>query len=193
MAKTIEILSLLDRSGSMATIIDEAVGAFNSFITEQKEANKDKKVFVTLAAFDDKYETVFNRININKVPELTVEMVSPRGMTALNDAIGNIITSAKYPKRPTILLIQTDGHENASKEHTDETVKKLIQAKEGDGWDVKFIGAGLDEITVNNMALSRGIDIGNTISVTKDADGMDNMRAFYATSTMNYMDNLDKE
>lgn len=183
----VEILALLDRSGSMSTIMEEAVGAFNSFIETQKLENKDNKVFVTLAAFDDKYEVVFNRININKLKELKVDMVRSRGMTSLNDAIGNIITSAKYPKRPTILLIQTDGHENSSKEYTSEMVKKLISEKEEDGWDVNFIGAGLDQQSVTQMAFERGIDPTKVLSVTKNTTGMDDLTTFYSNATSSYI------
>lgn len=184
--KVVEILALMDRSGSMSGIINEAVGSFNEFIKQQKELNDGNVVIVTLASFDDKYETVFDRVLLDKVPELTVDMVIPRGMTALNDAIGKLVNSAQNPERPTVLLIQTDGMENASQEYTTEAIKKLITSKEEAGWDVNFIGAGMDQIAVQNMARERGIQLSKSIAVSADAEGMDNMRAFYASTTTEY-------
>ena len=184
--KVVEVLALMDRSGSMSNIITEAVGSFNEFINQQKEINDNNVVLVTLAAFDDKYEVVFDKVLLEKLPELTVDMVKPRGMTALNDAIGKLINSSENSDRPTVLLIQTDGMENASQEYNSSDIKKLIEQKEEAGWDVNFIGAGMDSFEVERMALERGFKLDKTITVSKDASGMDSLRAFYATTVSDY-------
>lgn len=184
--KIVEILALMDRSGSMSSIIDEAVNAFNTFIEEQKKINLNDNVFVTLASFDDRYEVVFDRVNINKLPKLTVSMVQPRGMTALNDAIGKLINGAKYPKRPTVLLIQTDGMENASHEFSTAGIKVLIERKQKDGWDVNFIGAGLSEEQVQIDATLRGIKLDKAVSFNASAAGMESLKNYYSVTTTSY-------
>lgn len=186
MSNNIEILCLLDRSGSMNLIIEEAVGAFNTFIEEQRELSKDldDKVKVTLASFDNHYEVVFDRVKLDKVPELTVEQVMPRGMTGLNDAIGKLITEAKHPDRDTIVLIQTDGYENASQEFSGEQIKELVAKKESEGWDFTFIGAGLNDEVVKKMAEDRGFM--KSFAVAASADGMDLYKDSISMTTTAY-------
>lgn len=182
----VEILALIDRSGSMHSIMKEAVGAFNTFIEEQRKAGLDDKVKVTLAAFDNKYEVVFDRVDIDDLPELTVDQVQPRGMTALNDAIGNLITGAKHPDRDTVLLIQTDGWENASQEFTGAQIKDLVKEREEAGWDVNFIGAGLNDEDVKAMGEGYGFALDKSISVKGSADGMSDFKDHISGTTLNY-------
>lgn len=184
--KSIEVLALIDRSGSMSSIITEAVNAFNTFIDEQKKLKIDDTVFVTLASFDDRYEIVFDHVNISKLPKLTVDMVQPRGMTSLNDAIGKLVTGSKYPKRPTVLLIQTDGQENSSQEYSTPQIKKLIEEKQKNGWDVNFIGAGLSEFDVQQQAIQRGVLLGKAVSFAASANGMEQMKGYFSNTTASY-------
>jgi hypothetical protein len=184
MAKNkVEILALLDRSGSMTSIMHEAVGAFNSFIEAQKALDTNDKVKVTLACFDNEYEVVFDRVPLQDVPELTVPMVQPRGMTGLNDAIGKLVNGAKYPSRDTVLLIQTDGYENASNEYTSSQIKELIEAKEAAGWDVNFIGAGIDAFSVSE---GLGFKLNKSLSIEASAEGMQDFGACMAATTTMY-------
>lgn len=179
----VEILALIDRSGSMIGIIEEAVGAFNSFIKEQKELETDDKVKVTLASFDNKYELIYDRVPLEDVKPLTVDMVSPRGMTALYDSIAKIILAAKHPKRDTILLIQTDGYENASREFNNTAVKGLIKNKEAQGWDVNFLGAGIDAVA---EGAKFGMDSSKSFTVDATHDGMAMMGATMSNITASY-------
>jgi len=186
----IEILALIDRSGSMYNIIEEAVGAFNAFIGEQRELGVDDVVKVTLAAFDDKYEVIYDRVALDKVKELTVSDVRPRGMTALYDSIGKLIMGAKYPTRDTILLIQTDGHENMSKEFNQTAIKAMIKEREAMGWDVNFIGAGIDAVEEGSKF---GISANKAYSVTSDAAGMDMFKTNISCATASYRSNKFEE
>jgi hypothetical protein len=73
-------------------------------------------------------------------------------MTNLNDAIGVTLTkmSAKRvnSNTKTLVIIMTDGHENASREYTVETVGSLVKEVESKGWTVTFLGANIDTQTV---------------------------------------------
>ena len=113
---------LLDRSGSMHTIVEDTVGGFDAFIAEQRKTPGECKV--TLAQFDDAYEEVYADRSVADVPSLVLE---PRGTTALLDSVARLITDAgkrlaalPEDQRPgtVIVGIMTDGLENASREWT---------------------------------------------------------------------------
>ena len=181
--KLTQILCVLDRSGSMLHIIDEAIGAFNSFIDAQKKL--DGKAKVTLAIFDDKYEEVITNLNIKKVVPITKDVVFARGMTALNDAIGKTITNADNNKN-TICLIQTDGMENASSEYTDTAIKEIIKKKEKEGWEFVFIGVGIDAFSAGT---SYGLTKDQCVNVGASAAGMDKFSATLNSRTAIYRKN----
>ncbi|HAR37767.1 MAG TPA: hypothetical protein DCS09_03870, partial [Porphyromonadaceae bacterium] len=164
MKKKVEILCVLDRSGSMSSIMEEAVSAFNGFVEQQKTL--PAKANLTLVAFDHEYTVVYDKVKLAEVQPLKVSDVPPRGMTALNDAIGRAM--ANVTSKNVVMLIQTDGHENASKEYTSEAVKKLIEEKKAIGWDISFIGAGIDAFASGS---AYGILRDKCLSVGKNEKG----------------------
>lgn len=184
MSNITEILVLVDRSGSMMSIIDEAVGAVNSFIEEQRKLDSDDEAFITIASFDDRYEVLFDRIPVEKVPKIEVEQVKPRGMTALNDSIGKLVNSQHHQDHKTVLMIMTDGHENASQEFSTSDIKSLIESKEKSGWDVNFIGAGLRKEEVDFMSKERGFT--KSASFDKSVRGMKEYQTYMNVTTSQY-------
>ena len=163
--------------------MEDAVGAFNSFINAQRDLELLDEVFVTLASFDHEYTVVFDRLPLDEVPELTVSDVRPRGSTSLNDAIGRLVTGSKYPDNDTILLIQTDGYENSSTEFNPSDIKKLIQAKEDLGWDVNFIGAGIDAFSISE---GLGFKFDKSYTVSANSCGMADFSNTISASTTLY-------
>ena len=116
-----DITVVLDRSGSMTTVMHDVTGGFDKFIEEQKKVQGE--ALLTLVQFDTEYEFVHKAKNIKDIPKLEF---MPRGMTALLDAMGRAITETgerlrnmKEEDRPgkVICLIITDGQENSSKEY----------------------------------------------------------------------------
>ena len=91
MAKYTQIIVVLDRSGSMHHIKADTIGGFNQFLNEQKK--QKGKAEMSLVLFDDQYEVVFERLDIQTIVELNDETFVPRGTTALLDAIGKTISS----------------------------------------------------------------------------------------------------
>lgn len=144
---------LLDRSGSMETIRSDIEGGFDAFIADQ--AGQPGRCTVTLAQFDDRYEVVYESRPVDLVPKLDLQ---PRGMTALLDSIGRLVTDvgaglAAMPeeKRPgtVIVGIMTDGLENASREWTHPAINALIERQERDySWTFSYMGANQDAIEV---------------------------------------------
>ena len=155
------IVVIIDRSGSMAGLQDEVIGGFNNFLKDQKEV--PGTATMTLVQFDDQYEVNYDFVDIQSVPDLNKDTYQPRGMTAMYDAIGKTINSvgAKLAamdesERPekVIVMIQTDGYENASQEFTQETIKSMIEEQKNKySWEFVFLGANIDAVTT-------GVNIG---------------------------------
>ena len=167
----VDIIMVLDRSGSMASTIEETIAGFNSFIKEQKKAGENGKV--SLFQFDNEFDIIHNGISLSKVPELTTKTFVPRGSTALYDAVGRSINTAaeRYgDKTPDTVLfvILTDGMENASKEFKAEDIKKLIEKKTDEGWQFIFVGADKDAITTG---VGMGISASNSVNYMATAAG----------------------
>jgi hypothetical protein len=135
---------VVDRSGSMADIKDDAQGGINTLITEQFQ--EDGQLTITLSEFDDHFDDV---TRMSGKP-FTYKL-SPRGSTALLDAVGKEITrtSQELDALPAALrpgkvlfVVVTDGQENASNEFTLAAVRASIETQRKDhNWTFQFIGA----------------------------------------------------
>ena len=149
-----EIAYILDRSGSMQPMQEPAVAAFNDFIKSQLDVPGDARL--TLIQFDDAYEVPVPAMPIQDVPQLTASTYTPRGSTALLDAIGRTIkeTDRRITALPdndkpgkVILAIFTDGMENASQEYTLKHIGDLIRLyRDQKGWEFLFLAANQDAI-----------------------------------------------
>jgi hypothetical protein len=146
-----EIVYILDRSGSMGGLEADTIGGFNSMIEKQKKTGGN--ALVTTILFDNKQETLHDRININDVPVMTDSDYYVRGCTALLDAVGTTIQHikgihkyAREEDKPekTIFVITTDGLENASSEYSYDKIKKMVEKQQEEGWEFIFIGANID-------------------------------------------------
>lgn len=167
------IQAIIDRSGSMESIRTDAEGGFNAFIADQR--NQPGRCQVSLAQFDDRYDTVYTNTPIAEVPPL---QIVPRGMTAMLDAIGRTVVDlgaqlAALPadERPgTVLVcIVTDGLENSSREFTYESVKKLItQQEQVYSWTFIYLGADQDAIA---QGAQMGIDASRSLTYARGSSG----------------------
>lgn len=175
------IICILDRSGSMNHIMHEAIGSFNGFIESQRKSEIPGEVDVTLYAFDDQVEKVFENVALNEVSELTLDHVRPRGMTGMYDAIGQAIVESTA--KDAIVLIQTDGDENASRNFTSTAIKEMIKIKESMGWEFHFIGAGVDAITAGSRF---GVKAQNCLNISASAKGMNDMNTYFNSTTALY-------
>jgi hypothetical protein len=148
-----EIIVILDRSGSMSSIAADMRGGFDEFISQQRALPGE--CCVTLVQFDDKIETVYTAKPVSDVPPLALV---PRGSTALYDAIGRTLVESgerfaamHEGARPSkvILVIITDGHENASREYQAAKVSRMIKHQvEAYQWETIYLGANQDAVAV---------------------------------------------
>jgi Mg-chelatase subunit ChlD len=180
MEKTVDILVVFDRSGSMQNIQNEMVGALNSFIENQRKI--PGKVKFTMVIFDNQIDVLFNKVDLESVREIKYDDVTPRGMTALNDAIGQAINLINNEN--VVMLIQTDGFENNSKEFTKQHIKKIIEEKKKLGWDISFTGAGLDAFEAGGI--NYGITKDKCFSFNKNVRGVENFTDYIEDCTTVY-------
>ena len=154
-AEPVQIICILDRSGSMSKLAEDTIGGYNSFLEQQKK--EPGKAEVTTIIFDDKYEKIVDAVDLKKVPELTSAEYYARGNTALLDAVGRTIMEVAGKmekericpaKRRVLVLIMTDGKENASEEYDKGTVKSLIESTTNEyKWNYIFMGANIDSVS----------------------------------------------
>lgn len=176
-AEPVQIICILDRSGSMSDLAEDTIGGYNSFLEKQKQT--PGKVEVTTVLFDNEYEKIADRVDLNEISELTSEEYYARGTTALLDAIGRTLTdvSGKMEKekicpekRRVLVLIMTDGLENASVEYNKATVKAMIeQTTENYHWNYIFMGANIDSVS---EAESIGISKKHAMNYSADSKGV---------------------
>ena len=143
-----EIAYILDRSGSMQPMQEPAVAAFNDFVKSQLDVPGDARL--TLIQFDDAYEVPVASMPIQEVPQLTAATYTPRGSTALFDAIGRtiketdrLISALPATDKPgkVILAIFTDGEENASQEYSSKHISDLIRLyRDEKSWEYVTLG-----------------------------------------------------
>lgn len=144
---------VLDRSGSMATVLESTIEGFNSFVEEQREAGHDQ--LYVIAQFDNEYEVLQDGVELDDVLVLDKGNFVPRGGTALLDAMGRTICALDAVLADdididqVIMVILTDGGENSSEEFTRDQVFDLIKEREESGtWAFNFVGANQDAIAI---------------------------------------------
>lgn len=169
--KGADLVFIIDKSGSMYSEADDAIGGFNSVLQRQKERGGSGKAAVTL--FDTETQTLCSGLPVRNVPELDRETYVPGGATALLDAVGKTLTEAKASgigrERPVLVAVITDGQENASREYDKKTVKKMVADLTEEGWEFIFLGAGIDAFT---EASGIGIAPQNAVRFSKSSLGM---------------------
>ena len=162
-----KIWFLLDRSGSMQSLTADVVGGYNSFVAEQEKESINTTM--TTIQFDSQnpFEVIGDSCEIGKVRDLTSETYIPRGATPLYDAIGKLIRRADLrarkreedglPPEDQLVLIFTDGLENASQEFTRRRIFNLIKDRSDKDWTFVFMGANQDSyVEGDKMGLMDG-------------------------------------
>jgi hypothetical protein len=142
---------LFDRSGSMSGHEADVEGWYKTFIEGLRAQPGD--CTVSAAQFDTQgYETTIEWATLQTAPNEF--KLYPRGGTPLLDSVaksihqlGERLSAMKEEDRPSkvIVVVQTDGEENASVEYTKEKLKVLVKEQtETYSWEFMFLGANID-------------------------------------------------
>jgi Mg-chelatase subunit ChlD len=123
-----KIVVVLDESGSMESIGAQMRKALDDLIKEQKQI-KERPCNFTLVKFNNDVRRVVKNKSLSNVRDLTIEDYNPNGSTALYDAIGDTINWFRY-ERDVLMVIITDGQENASRKYKKDNITKMIKEKE---------------------------------------------------------------
>lgn len=189
---TTHISVILDRSGSMEAIRADVVGGFNAFLARQQQ--EPGQATLSLVQFDsqDPYEVLLHLVPLPDVPPLTPERYVPRASTPLLDALGRgmadlnaTLASLPAAQRPTqvVVVVVTDGLENASREFTHAQVRALLAAHEAQGWQFVYLSADLAAI---DEAMALGFAHSHSMAYDPDRQGTEAMWQSVSDSTSDY-------
>jgi len=138
--KDLTIHFILDKSGSMQSIWDDAIGGFNAF--RSKQVSEPGRTLLSLTLFDNTVAEAHPALPIAEIADLTRATYVPSGGTALYDAIGSTIERAQGTEIAGVplVVVLTDGLENASRRFTRASLAALISAKKLTGWEFLYLG-----------------------------------------------------
>lgn len=154
----INLVFVIDESGSMSGTESDVIGGFKKVVDEQKEI-KEGTCTVSYFKFASNVEEVFIGKDVNEVEYLDGKY-NPAGMTALFDGVGTAIdkigkwlNSMKESEKPekTMVVIMTDGGENYSKDYSASKVKEMIKHQEDKyNWTFVYMGSDLTDASDAN-------------------------------------------
>lgn len=172
----VEMVFILDRSGSMQGLEKQTLDGFNELIGEQKTVPGEAVVSTVL--FNHTFDVLHNRLDIREVCPLSLNDYQVSGTTALLDAIGRAIDKiAKVHRylprseRPekTVFVITTDGMENSSSDYSYSSIKRRIAHQKAHyDWEFIFLGANMDAI---QTARRFGIEADRAARYHSDQEG----------------------
>ncbi len=171
-----EIVVIVDGSGSMGPIRNDAIGGFNTFIEEQKKVSGE--AICTVVLFNTKHDKLCDGIRLDDVKLLDATSYVPSGQTALLDSIGIAIDAVgerlngmPEDERPekVIVAILTDGEENSSREYNHRQILgKIAEQRDKWKWEFVFLAANQDAIKAGT---SLGISADKSIAFVATSEG----------------------
>ena len=162
----------LDETGSMSGQEHRVVTSLNEYVEQLP-----KKTRLTVFKFDSRRWTEIFCGSVKKWKPMKEKDYRPGAMTPLYDAIAKSIAHAESVASNgdrVMVMIDTDGYENASREHTQESCLALVSQKKKAGWEFLFMSAGVDQ------------DQATFVGATGKALGMRVNAASYARRSSNY-------
>lgn len=185
--KTTYYQLILDQSGSMSSCLNETIEGFNTQLASIRSMAKEfpeQKFFVSLTKFSDIPHHLFFNNSTDELQNIDVHTYFPQGNTALLDTIGECIFRLKAEKQnefeedmaTAVIVIITDGFENASRYLSYKIISKLIaDLTATENFSFSFLGTTIESV---EQAARMNISRQNTRRYDKENIGV----AFSAVS-----------
>ena len=167
---------LVDKSGSMSDCIDQTINGFNEQIAKIREMElefPEQQMTIGLTTFNTRVSHLYYMKPVEHAYKMDERNYQPDGSTAMLDAMAetmkelSLLQQQSNEQIPTtvVMVILTDGYENASRRYTLKNVKEMVEEREASGtWTFSFLGATLDAVDVaEQMSIRRE----NSISFEK--------------------------
>lgn len=166
---------ILDETGSMSSWVNQVVAGYNEYIDGQRELRTKSKCYLSLTKFDASgIKTICEKTDVRFAPRLDHYNYRPGASTNLYDAIGNRLSRLigeqdLIEDMDVVIVVFTDGYENASREYKYDQVKQLIKRCENLGWTFVYMGANQDAwqvgstLGVTNVYNTKTFDMSDTI------------------------------
>lgn len=192
--KRILNLIILDASGSMSSIYQQALTGVNETIQTilmAQQNHPELQQYLTLVTFnagEDFLHRIYDAEPIENVKNITRKDYVPQGCTALYDAMGDMVSDLQQKARheDTVLVtVITDGYENSSRRWSGKQIKSIVQELRQMGWTFNYIGANQD---VDQVADSIGIH--NTMAFDSTSEGTSRMFSKLSRASSAFFDRL---
>ena len=154
---------IVDKSGSMCGMEQQTIDGFNTQLEEIQELkNKmpEQEFICSLTFFNSTIHDILLNEPVKELEPLNRTIYQPDGMTALLDAVGTSITQIEKTHKnqlennemSVVMVIITDGYENASRYFDYHEISKIIGRLDETGkWTFSFLGADFDAIHTSKM------------------------------------------
>lgn len=139
-------LLLLDRSGSMSSCRDLIVDGINDFLKKLRGDATGRDATFELIEFDSLGFDTRRKGAVTNIKDLAKTEFEPRALTPLHDAVAHAIERLdEVPAKKRMLIIVTDGEENASKRFPQTSqIRSIIEAMQAKGWIIIYLAAHVD-------------------------------------------------
>lgn len=166
---------IIDRSGSMRDLSKFVVDTFNEQLQELQRNAENQEITVSVVFFDSIIDIRSFDVPLSDIKTMEYDEYKTGASTALNDAIGTtidkirVLDDSQDDNVSHLMIIITDGYENASKEYSQSTISNYIKDLQETNWTFTYQGANVD---VGKVAQQYNFDLGNTVSYSATADGL---------------------
>jgi Mg-chelatase subunit ChlD len=157
MQKIINITYIVDASGSMSVMKSEVESGINNSLQEYLKDTSGINTKISIVSFNNESKLIINNEPLTDKTKFTNYV--PDGITALYDTCSPILKekisdlTKNSQTSMQIIIIITDGEDNASVNCTSKQIKELIEYFKSLGGIIIFTAANID-VSANSNQLS---------------------------------------
>jgi hypothetical protein len=186
---------VLDRSSSMGSILEPTISGTNEQFSALRDSDDAANTFVAFNTFASVVTPVFHDgtpernptlVPVTSLKDITKADYRPSGMTAMFDGVSAMIDflAAEAAHVDDVLVVViSDGGENASKLVTSEKLSSKVQELQEAGWNFTYIGANQDLTQVQEQL---GFHAGNMLTFDANVAGAQSMNSSVAGAMATY-------